>query len=338
MIMGYSLCGYVGSLNQSGTIRDTITSTKISNAIFDDLYVTLNTSIDFVTPVPDDWDYDTIFKAPYNNSLEASNVDFSVNNTSALLIKRRRKGTFKWTLIDAIKTIEPEDFDFLIRDYYCAAKRDYEFALVPFTNGTEGRYITVMVYSDFDGIHVVDKENIFSAYADITFNTTKNRPNSSNATFGHRYSFVVSNGSPDYYTGDVSALFAKIQDCQLDFENNRDYKNALLDNLNNGCAKILKHTDSRIFMICVTGEPSEPGTENTDSNENLISFTWSEIGDAEDSNDFYYNGLTDIGIEGLVNDIISDGAADGKIPSDVWIDISETDGSMYESTFAWKRI
>jgi hypothetical protein len=345
MLANMCLCGFTGSMRYNFVARDRITSLKISNAIFDDLYVSkipakskINyfKNFNFTNPIPTIWDYDTVLKSTYNNTADASNVEFSVNNTDALIIKKRLKGTFSWTVVDTITTQNPEDFDFIIRDLYSASNKTYEYTLVPYINGNEGRYISVMVDSKFDGLHVLDKDNIYSAFGNVEFNTTKNRPNSVITPFYSKYAYVVANGSNDYYTGSASGIFAEFIDCKLQFDDYRNYHDKLLDFLNNGETKVLKIGDGRMYMININDTPSESQGELPKLSK--ISFNWSEVGNMYSNEDLCNSGLSNV--SGDWTNLIEDGkgtANSGTAENtNTWLDIDGNTQTV--STFSWKTI
>ena len=82
------------SLTPTG-IRN-INYVELKNGIYDDLYITKAT--DFEIKYDDEsifvWDFDTILWAQFNNTTNAGNVDWSVNDVSHLLLKSRKIGTY----------------------------------------------------------------------------------------------------------------------------------------------------------------------------------------------------------------------------------------------------
>ena len=60
-------------------------------------------------------------------------------------------------------------------------------------------------------------------------------------------------------------------------------------------AKILKLNDGRIYLIKITGKP----TDISEGHEDLrrISFEWVEIGDVNSEKDLYLNNLSDVSAE-----------------------------------------
>ena len=72
-----------------------IKNIKIENGIFDHLHGTedVNTD-DFTSEIVPGWNYATFIDANFNNTLFGGNVDFSVETTDEVRIKRRIKGSY----------------------------------------------------------------------------------------------------------------------------------------------------------------------------------------------------------------------------------------------------
>lgn len=291
MISGNNILGLSKTVLINPVNISTINSVSIKNAIFDDLYITKNPKIDLKNVIPAEWDFDTLAKAKYEHSLEAGNVEFMTNNTTALIIKRRLKNTFTWAIVTVIDINFTEDFNFVIEDRLCTSNKTYEYSIVPYVNGTEGRYISVMVDSHFKGLHILNLSHMYSSYS-YTLNTEKNKPRSVITVFGKKYSFVDSNGEPDYYNGDVEGLFLSLNDnCEFDTGNYREHFDEILDFLNDGNTKVLKVEDGRIFMCIISGNPSD--TFDKSIGFSNIRFPWTEVGYMQSTKDLYDADLID---------------------------------------------
>ena len=139
-----------------------LTYIKLSNGLYDCLYITRETDSEPSMDCPREWDFDTIFHADFNNSTNAGNVDWNLQSVSHLLVKRRDTSKFQWTTI-AVKEIHTlKDFSDGIKgnDYTNASHAEYQYAVVPVLHGTEGLYNTIFVDSQFRDIFLVEKNCI----------------------------------------------------------------------------------------------------------------------------------------------------------------------------------
>ena len=115
------------------THLNNLTYIKLSNGLYDCLYITKETNSEPSMDCPREWDFDTIFHADFNNSTNAGNVDWNLDSVSHLIVKRRDTSKFQWITI-AVKEIHAlEDFSDGIKgnDYTNASHVEYEYAIVP---------------------------------------------------------------------------------------------------------------------------------------------------------------------------------------------------------------
>lgn len=284
-------------LNSAPSVIDNITTTVISNAIFDHLNVTKDTSISFTTDKPTDWNYDTIMDADFDGDLNAGNVDFLIEQVSAIKIKRRIRGTFDWVTLETIPIAKVEDLEFTFTDRLNAYGQEYEYAFVPILNDIEGNYIINSIYSQFDGVFLGDFENIYKLFYSVNYtNITRNQLSGTFQPLGSKYPIVVSNGELSYDSGTVSAMI--LND---DYRDTRaidkiaivERMKTIKDYLTNKHTKILKDWNSNIWLIMINGSPTVSYQENSGMAVPLITFNWVEVGDANNQNDLYNNGVID---------------------------------------------
>lgn len=314
------ICGYVQEVfkifflshNILGADRNTIPLTcthvnnityiLLKNGLYDCLYITKETKSEPTSDCPRNWDHDTIFHADFNNSTNAGNVDWNLKTVSHLLIKRRNTSQFKWITI-AVKEIHKlEDFSEGIKgnDYTNASNTEYEYGVVPVLYGTEGLYNTVFVNSKFDNIFLVEKNQIYGTPATDGFcDTTRRAPSSIVETINNKYPTYIRNTITNYDKGSCKGKFIELDEDNCDFVIDDTvrvpYQRKIMDFITDGMPKILKHFDGRIWLIVITGDPTDTADE-TYNNRN-ISFEWTEIGNYESEKDLYYTGLSDISEE-----------------------------------------
>ena len=293
--VGYNFFADQNALNQAPANVDAITSTQISNAIFDHFNVTQNTSTLVSTTIPTAWDYDTIMDAGFNGDINAGNVDFLVEEISAIKIKRRIQGTFDWITLNTIPINSIDDLTFAFNDLLNADYVTYDYALVPIMEDVEGDYIINSILSQFNGVFIGDYSTIYKFFYDVQYGT--NARNQQICTFqplGNQYPIVIANGLLSYESGTVSATI--LND---DFEDTGaidppaivEKKTIIKDFLTNKKPKILKDWNSNVWLCIVVDSPQVTYKAGSGMAIPQVQFNWVQIGDANNQADLYNNGI-----------------------------------------------
>lgn len=294
---GYGLCGDRHALDFTPTAVKNIRSVLLQNGIYDELYISRDTSGPYTTDIPGTWDFDTILHARFQGNLHAGNVEYSIGEISHIRIKRRERGSFDWVTLFEIPIADFDDFRFQLYDRYNRAKTEYEYALVPVTNNVEGNLNINHVYSDFDGVYLTEKDRTFNTALSVEVSVQKNHPSEVVGTLGRVYPYIVGNSRNNYYSGTVTATFIEYNPAAGDWNvgTGWKYRRALMAFLENSRPKILKLHDGRMWLVNVMDAVTESPQEHADAPVTTIS--WTETGDAESVQDLYFNGLIDVNPE-----------------------------------------
>ena len=294
IFLGTTFCSGMNSLSPIPTKNKPITAVQIFDGTYNQLFLSSDTSLT-VNNFDDEWTYDTKLNANFDNSFEAGNVGFSTKTTDNLVVRRREKGTYEWTVIYVKEIQTSDDFHILIHDNYARAKVEYEYSLSSFCNGIENSYIIRNVYSDFDGYYVTDKDCLYGTIYDVDgCDTSRNIATQTLQLLNSKYMTVVSNSNLNCDSGSVSGSFIKL-DCDnydVDINGGLQYRNDFKNRLANKKPLILKIHDGRIWMIKVVGNPTDTQVGHPDLRS--ISFDWIEVGDVNDMRTLYLNGLSDV--------------------------------------------
>lgn len=296
---GITFSGGQHTLDPTPTHVDTFESLRIENGVFDDLYLTEDSTLEYTTTIPTTWDVNTVLHALFDGTLYGGNINLVLSETSAIRIKRREINSYKWITLYERTINSEDDFDFEFFDRYARANKEYEYAVVPVMANIEGVPVAGgTIKSRFEGVYILNKESIFGAILNIKKSESqKVAQRQSIQTMNSKYPFHIQNGKSNYYSGSTSGFFVErnLDTCDFDIAGGYEYRKNLMDFLNDGTSKILKYDDGRMMLIGITGTP----TETDGGHEDMISttFTWEEIGDCESSNDLYDHGLIDIIIE-----------------------------------------
>lgn len=290
MFMGCFASGSIKSLSYTPTNINDITYLEIQNGIYDELFGSDNANI-IIDDSSKKWDFDTRFYAKFQNNLMAGNVDYAASMVSAIRIKRRKNNEHQWLTLFSIPINTNEDFNFELADRYAQSGQDYYYAMVPVIEQAEGNINKNSIHSEFNNYFILDKDISYP----ILFNTKLNVDINKNIgiinTLGRKYPFIISNGLSQYRSGTLEFSLVPFTNCEIDLENGYSYRMQFEEWILNGKPKILKDWTGKIFMMDITGNiPIDYSYHNLPSYK--IQFT--EIGDALNTDDLYYNGFIDV--------------------------------------------
>lgn len=273
---------------------------KLENGIYDDFYAThineaIKESNNFV--VSDVWDEETYLHAKFNGTLYSGNADFGVENTTNIIVKRRKKGTYKWFPIIALDANDSDDYNFVVVDKYATSGVTYEYAVVPIINGVEGEYSIAECSVKFDDLVIIDRDETYSTLFDIEVNQQKNNTSSTILPIGSKYPIYVANAKNDYYTGSISATFLDWSNIngEMVFSDPVEYREKVLDFLNNRKVKFIKEPLGRCWIGIIGNAISDE--DDGHHYKHKISFDFTEVGNIESNEDMNKFGFLDIGEE-----------------------------------------
>lgn len=293
--LGYSFFSGPDCLSSAPSQVEDITTTRITNAIFDHVNITRNTEEEFNTNIPINWDYDTILNADLNGDLNAGNVDFIVEEVTAIKIKRRIKGEFNWLTLETVPINSLEDLTFLFIDRLNVSNTEYEYALVPIIEGVEGGYLINSILSKLRGVFIGDFDTVYKFMYDVQYGTNmRNQKTGVFTPLGRQYPVIIANGVISYDSGSASGsiLNDDFQDTGLiDPKAIVDKKKILKDFLTNKKAKLLRDWNGNAWLCMITDSPTVNYKEGSSLQIPMVNFNWTQIGDENNQLDLYYNGI-----------------------------------------------
>ena len=295
--IGYNFFLDGDALNNAPSNVDGIANIRLQNAIYDHFNVTRNTSTTVSTTIPTSWDYDTILDANFNGNIDGGNVNFLIEQISAIKIKRRVQGEFNWLTLKTIPVSTVEDLTFIFNDLLNKNNITYEYALVPVIEGVEGDYLINSILSKFNGVFIGDAETIYKFLYEVKYeNNQRNQQVGIFQVLGQQFPIFVANGSLSYESGNVTATILNDdfeQTGVIDRTAITQQKNAIKDFLTNRKAKILKDWNSNEWLCIVNNNINVTYKSNYGMGIPVISFEWTEIGHADNQQDLYNNGVID---------------------------------------------
>lgn len=293
--LGYNFLADGNALDSAPSAISNITTTRLTNAIFDHFNITKNINTPYSTDIPAEWDYDTIINADLDGNLNAGNVDFLINQINSIKIKRRVKGTFNWLTLVEIPINTIDDLTFAFNDRLNAYGVEYDYAFVPVLNDIEGNYIINSILSKFNGVFIGDAESAYKLMYDVNYGT--NNRNQQVGTFeplGRQFPVFVANGLLSYESGNVIATILN-DDFEDSGEINRtaiiQKKDILKDYLTNHKAKILRDWNGNIWLCIIVNNPQITYRNGSGMGIPQVAFDWIEVGKADNQQDLYNNGI-----------------------------------------------
>lgn len=291
---GYNDVSLYHNLSKS----DDITTVILQNAKVDAIHIEKTDNATSDTWEIPTFDWNTLLSTHFNSTTNAGNTDWVVNNVSAIYIKMRKKGEFKWITISVHPINELKDFSFGGISFLNASLCDYEIAFVPIINGIEGTYSIYEVHSEFDGLMLVDKDGVYTTDLDVDAMNTE-RSNNSIVEEGmyNKYPYYYKFSECEYDKGTVEACWieANHDTNEYDIDGRNDFVEKIKRKLCKGKPMLLKHYDGRNILVAITDNPTDSGTDHW--KHRLLKFSWVEIGDAMNEKDLYDNGISDISHE-----------------------------------------
>lgn len=293
--IGYNFYSDGNALDPTPTDINNIAYTKIQNGIFDHFNVSRDTSFDYSSIIPTDWDINTLMNADFAGNVSAGNVGQLATGITSIRVKRRIKGTFDWITIREIPVSKPEDLSFVITDNLNAYNVEYEYAYVPVMEDVEGSYIIESILSKFEGVFICDVDTVFKFYAGVEYDTNDAvQQVGVFQPYNRKYPIIVSNSIMQYQTGGVGGWILP-----EDYEDTHVFdrikitkeKEVLLNFLMNKKPKILKDMNGNNWLVYFTGNPSVTYDNNYGQGMLKVSAQWTEVGDPNDKTDLYENGL-----------------------------------------------
>lgn len=286
------------------TNLNNINYVELKNGMFDDLYITQNIEFEIGSECPEEWDFDTILYAKFDGSTNAGNVDWNLETISHLLLKKRKIEDFKWQTLLVKDIMSVDDFRINYNDYFIPSGSTTEYAIVPYSNGIEGKYATSKVSLQFEKVFVISGDTVWGTIiSDCFCDTTRNIPSTTITLLNNKYPIYVRNTIANYDTGTCTGAFVPLVDgkeCEFAYDREYDYQRIsyqreFMDFISNGIPKILKLPDGRLWIIQVTENPTD--TANGLYKNRYTSFPWVEVGDVNSEEDLYYLGLSDVSEE-----------------------------------------
>lgn len=285
MIIGVTFYGssFAGNVYDTAIPTSEIDEVTLNTGMYDELYVTVDTSITKEDVKPTGWAIKNIMNAKFNNSLEAGAIDGSGHTVTGIQLYRRAYMVDnEWTLM-AEFPYDPDYNVYTVVDRFIENGKSYEYAIVPIADKVIGdTTVSPPVNAKFDGTFISDIERNFKMEANLdfgeyTYNKNMNQSNPLNGSYP-----IVTFGNQNYRSGSVKFL-PLTHEQMLGYANKIDTiaerlnREQIIGFLNNGQAKVIRNDNGDMIVCATSGVKTNQLSEKLPHLSN-VSFDFVEIG------------------------------------------------------------
>lgn len=285
MIIGYNFLGngFHGNVFDTAIPTSEIDEVTMGAGIYDELFVSLNTTIDETDEKPEKWEIKTIMDAKFQNDVEAGTIDADGHVVTRIHIYRRKYGVNdEWLMLGDFE-YDKEFNVYSFVDRLAENGVTYEYAVVPVAATVIGDVtLSAPIKVEYDGMWISDIKNNFKLNYDFELGEISHNTNyvMSNPISG-KYP-IMSFGSQDYKTGSatflpLSEVQEKIQGRYVDGHEEFVYREKILDFLKSGGAKVIRVDTGQMLIVATHDVKSTPKSGRLVNLES-ISFSYTEIG------------------------------------------------------------
>ncbi|MGL6175126.1 MAG: hypothetical protein ACRC1P_11025 [Cellulosilyticaceae bacterium] len=236
-----------------------------------------------------DWEATTVLLGNFNESLECGNLQQNGQGIQSLRFKKRPKGSLDWLFIDELPYKKEQNL-YTVHDRLAFSQEEYEYCLIPITNGVEGGYVVDSTVCEFTGLWAVDRFGSAKLMYDLEYGEIDNKRNISVfETLERRYPIIQSSGT-QYRTGSNAATVVSNSTMTgqskygIDYLSDRKVVDKTVDFLANRRPKIIKDGNGRQYLVMVS-DVRESSGQSWSGGLSKVAFNWTEIGDASSLED-----------------------------------------------------
>jgi len=268
--------------------------TTVNGMLIDTLLIGIRTSY----IIPDDDKYLYVTNSPNNASVKMTidTTNINLSDIDGILVKRRIKGDFNWINIYYLNKFITglniyERFDNTVR-----SKTNYEYGGCVTKDGIEGTLYIVEITPCFNGLFIMGKDTFFNTCMNVDINNQQqNKDSGVFKPLGRRTPVVISNGTSNFKSGNISFLYmTDIDNPEKSWEDREKLNNFIFD----GSIKLLKNSTGLAKMISVSS--SQINEQPIGGHPDIIStaFEWVEVGDINNADDLFNTGFINIRNDG----------------------------------------
>lgn len=306
MIVGHTFFGrgMEGVVYDTAIPTDELDEVWLGEGMYDEVFVSVDTSINSTNEKPTGWQLKTIMDAKFNGSLEAGSIDGGGHKVVKLQCYRREYKAVDsdWTLI-AQWDYDQDYNTYTITDRFIQNGKTYQYAIVPLAKDIQGdKVMSEPIAAVFKGNFISDLQHNYAMNLNFRFGDLRYNKNTSIQTTLSGQFPIVTQGNQNYRSGTATFLPLTKQQ-ELGLRNSLDTKeelrnrNQIIEFLNNGKIKVIRRDDGDIMAVATNDINLQPLSDSFDELSN-VTFSFTEVGKL-DYNTMEKSGL--IATAGLSN-------------------------------------
>lgn len=298
MIIGYNFFGrsFHGNIFDTGISTAEIDEVTIGAGLWDELFVSVDTSINDANEKPTQWQIKTIMDAKFQNNLEAGSFGAGGNIVDTLQLYRRDINKSAKQILIGQFPYEPEYNVYSFVDRLAENLANYEYSIVPLSGNIMGDLNKTFkpAFVEYEGVWLSDLDNNFKIEFDVKQGAVTHNGNfSETETLNGKYP-IITRGKQNYRTGNISFLPLSSEQIdsrgqKINARNEREVRESILTFLKSDSAKVIRNSNGDMRVVVVYNIQETP-REGFLEDLSDISFDYVEVGKLED-NDLAKNGL-----------------------------------------------
>lgn len=241
-----------------------------------------------------EWDFYTLAIGRFeNDKLEFGNIENKGMPIQYIRFKRRKIDDLTWTNIKDIpfdKNVELYELE----DNYVKAHQEYEYGISPVIENLEGQINSKQIEAIFDDLFLIGKDNkTYKVHYDLELGDIEYvRETSMTTTLGSQYPYFQSS-NVKYRKGSIKNTMISDKSIEIYGISDKDEiknKENILNFLDDGKTKLLKNGSGIFYLVRLTDVRETPFNQ-LQQRISGVSFTFTEIGNAESLQELILNGL-----------------------------------------------
>lgn len=259
---------------------------EMKGGLIDQIYVDKDINIPYTTEKPDNWTYNTVLNAKFQNNLEGGSVGADGFQIEKIRFQKRRWDELEWQDVAEIKYMPNETLLYEAIDKYVANNFIYQYSIVPITSSIIGnRVVSDEIEAKFNGIFISDKNSNYKLLYDIEISEIENNVGSGLFQPINSQYPIVTYSDLDYDSFSITSTFISAETTtkngDVDIRMERLGKDRLLKFMKNGKPKVYRDHHGSLKLVTVMGNPKEIPYNNIKGIAKL-SFQLVEIGNMDD--------------------------------------------------------
>ncbi len=294
MVLGFDFYGSENNVSfATSSALNNFNRIDVSNVVVDELMINTDENRTFI-PEKESWSYTTVMDALFNGDLSAGSVNNGGIPIQQIKLRKRKANSLEWADISLF------EFNKDISIYSCidriiASNEDYEYSLVPITQGIVGNSLLGQIHTSFDGTWIANIENSYQLLADLEYSDIEHiNPRTLIETYSKYPVMLISPVDYKKSTLKCKVLTNNVLENssieQSDIKPLKQLKDNMLKFFKSRKPFILKSANGDYLLVGLMNFKETPNNELKGMMSG-IQFDWAELGNTEIIKDLQNAGL-----------------------------------------------